>query len=319
VTQFTSPTGGVTDYTYDAQTNLWTVTSPANNDTGTRPVTTYLYDSLGRVTSVSNALGKATTYTYDALERVSTVTLPKPTTGSSLTFTTTYTYDNFDAPSGLVFTHVTDPNNVLTKQGYDQYEQLVRTVDALSNTTEYIYTKGLLSSMRDANNNVTTYGYDNADRLSYVGFPDGTSESYLYYADNSLFQKTDRKSLFTSYVYDAFKRVAQFDPWGVVNTYDGQKLTQVVDSEYFSPTDTQIFGYDSSYRLSSVTQGNRGTITYQFNSDDSVASYSVQTGPSATYGYYPDGSVSTIVWSLATGNFKYRHTLAGQYESRSAP
>ena len=72
VTQFTSPTGGVTDYTYDAQTNLWKVTGPSNNDSGTRPITTYLYDTLGRVTSVSNALNKATTYTYDALDRVAT-------------------------------------------------------------------------------------------------------------------------------------------------------------------------------------------------------------------------------------------------------
>jgi YD repeat-containing protein len=101
VTQYTSPTGGVTDYTYDAATNLWKVTGPSNNDAGTRPVTTYLYDTLGRVTSVENALGKATTYTYDALDRVSTVTLPKPTVGSPLTFTTTYSYDNFDASSSL--------------------------------------------------------------------------------------------------------------------------------------------------------------------------------------------------------------------------
>ena len=96
--------------------------------------------------------------------------------------------------------------------GYYQYEQLVRSVDGLTNTTEYTYTKGLLSSIRDANNNVTSYTYDLADRLRYARFADGTYESYLYYADNSLSQKTDRKNQFTSYTYDAFKRIARTDP-----------------------------------------------------------------------------------------------------------
>jgi len=41
VTRATSATGGVTDYEYDATGNLFRVTAPANNDAGTRAVTTY--------------------------------------------------------------------------------------------------------------------------------------------------------------------------------------------------------------------------------------------------------------------------------------
>src|SRR5262249_18450014 len=126
VTQVSSATGGVTAYAYDASGNLQTVTSPANNDAGTLPVTSYGYDSLGRPRSVPDPSNNTTAYTYDAAGRVSSVTLPKPSSGSALNFITTYSYDNFDSASGLVFVNVTDPNGRITKQGYDQHRQLVK-------------------------------------------------------------------------------------------------------------------------------------------------------------------------------------------------
>ena len=103
VTQQTSATGGVTDYVYTGA-NLTSVTGPANNGGGTRPVTSYGYDALGRVTSVTDPYGKVTSYTYDALGRILTVTLPPPSSGSSLVFTTSYSYDNHDAQTGFLFT-----------------------------------------------------------------------------------------------------------------------------------------------------------------------------------------------------------------------
>ena len=108
---------------------------------------------------------KATTYTYDPLGRVLTVTLP-PSGGSDLNFTTTYSYDNFDVGTGLVFTQITDPNGRLTRLGYDRYGRLARSIDASGNATAYTYTKDVLTSITDANGNVTTYQYDNQRRLT---------------------------------------------------------------------------------------------------------------------------------------------------------
>ncbi len=322
VTRHTSPTGGVTDYGYDAQGNLHTVTRPANNDAGARPVITYGYDSLGRVTSVTDALAHVTTYTYDALDRTSSVTLPKPSTGSSLIFTTTYSYDNFDSPSGLLFTNVTDPNSIVTKQGYDQYGQLVRLVDALANFTSYTYTKGLLTSVSDANNNATSYSYDGARRLYRMTFPDGAYEQYTYTGDSLLDTRTDRKNQTINYDYDHFKRVTMKAYSGsggsVTYTYLGQKLTQIIDTSV-SPTETHLLSYENYYRVGSDTEASRGTINYQYNSDDSVQNYSVQGGPSTTYTYYGDGSLNTIVWSPVAGSFTYRYTLTGQYQSVTFP
>ncbi len=321
VTKHTSATGAVTDYTYDASNNLWKVTGPVNNDAGTRPVTTYGYDSVGRVTSVTDALTHATTYTYDGLDRIATVTLPKPTVGSSLTFTTTYTYANFDSGTGLVFTHVTDPNGILTKQGHDQYGQLCRVIDAQSNLTKYTFTRGLLTAIEDANNNVTGFVYDPGRRLSQMWRPNGIYDQYWYYGDGSLWRREVQQIGWVVYYYDNLKRLMTREYGGFQTqdfTYTGQSLTQVVDT-WASPSETHTLGYDGSYRLSSVTQGTRGTISYQYNADDTVLSYAVQSGPSTTYSYYPDGSLNTLVWSPVAGNFKYRYTLAGQYQSLTFP
>jgi len=321
VTRATSATGGATDYAYDASGNLFTVTSPSNNDAGTRPVTTYGYDSVGRVTSVTDALGHATTYGYDNLDRVTSVTLPKPSISSTLVFTTTYSYDNYDSLSGLLFTNVTDPNGILTKQGYDAFGQLNRAVDGLGNTTTYVYTKGLLTSITDANGNVTSYTYDGGHRLIQTTFPDGATETYEYTNDGLVNLRRDRRYVTQHYYYDNLKRLTQKSNGWLVNidyTYVGQKLTQVADSTV-SPAETHTLAYDASFRLSSETQATRGTLTYTYNPDDTVATFTVQGGPTATYAYYPSGALNTIVWSPVTGQVKYAYTLTGQYQTTTFP
>ena len=321
ITQQITATGATTDYTYDTQGNLATVTGPANNDLGTRPATTYGYDALGRVTSVTDPLGHETTATYDPLGRVLTVALPPPTQNSPLVFTTTYTYDNWDAASGLVFTTVTDPNGHVNRQGYDQLGRLVKSIDALGNSTTYVYTRDLLTSITDANNNVTSYAYDALKRLATTTFPDNASESYTYWNDGLLHTRTDRKGQTITYAYDAIKRLASKTypgPSAITYTYQGQRLTQVADTTV-SPSETHTFGYDPSYRINAVTEGSRGTLGYTYASNDRVATMSVQGGPTTTYAYYPDGSLDTIDWSPVTGQFKYAYMLNGQYDAITFP
>jgi RHS repeat-associated protein len=323
VTRVTSPTGGVTDYAYDALGNLQTVTSSSNNDAGARPVTTYGYDSLGRVTSITDASSHTTTYTYDPLGRMTSVTLPKPSTGSTLNFLTTYSYDNFDSASGLTFTNVTDPNGRLTKQGYDQWGRLVQSVDAVGNVSAYTYTNGYLTSIRDPNGNVTTYTYNYINGwLTSKTLPDGGTERYAYNLDGTL-NALGWDVYSIVYSYDGLKRVTRkwysSGAWDNF-TYVGQEVTQVMqDFGGIPPTETHTVTYDSSYRVSMAVQAGRGTLNYLYNPDDTVASMTVQSGPTATYAYYADGSLNTIQWSPVAGSFKYSYTLPGQYHGITFP
>src|SRR6185312_10624011 len=118
--------GAATDYAYDGQGNLASVTSPANNDAGLRPVTSYGYDGLGRLVTVTDPLGSETSYGYDSVGRVSRLTLPPPAPGSALDFTVTYRHDNYDGASGLLFTRITAPNGNVNQYGQDAYGRLTQ-------------------------------------------------------------------------------------------------------------------------------------------------------------------------------------------------
>jgi RHS repeat-associated protein len=315
--------GASMTYTYDAQGNLWKVSAPPNNDTGSRPETTYLYDPIGRVLSTTDPVGRTTSYTYDDVGRVLTTSLPKPAANSALDFTTAYSYDEFDGATGLVFTRIMDPNGRVTRLGYDQFGRLVRAVDALGSATAYSYSGGQLASITDANGNVTSYSYT-AERLSSTTFPDGAYESYTYYPDGQLFTRTDRRGRVATFTYDVHKRTTNVTHKtggtvtdSVTYVYQGQKLASVNRTAPYAESTT--FTYDSSYRVRTESQGGRGALTYDYTAGDQVLSVAIANGPTATYSYHDDGSLRTIDWSVVTGSFRYGYDLGGQYQRVTLP
>jgi RHS repeat-associated protein len=323
VLSVTDASGAVTNYNYNSTTgDLISVTYPLNSDSGSAPVYQYQRDSLGRVTKVTDPLLHETNYVYDPIGRITSITLPKPSVSFPENFITTYTYDNFDTGTQTVYTTQTDPNAQITTQWFDQFGQMVKSRDALGKDTSFVYTKGLLSSITDANGNITSYSYNTARQLTKTTFPDGAIETYTYKTDGLLDVLTDRKGMTFQSYYDPWKRLTAINsPSGGSRTftYTGQMLTQAANT-FTGGGDTHTFGYDPSYRVNSHAQGTRGTITYTYNSNDRVATYSVSGGgPNTTYTYYADGSLRTITWSPVAGNFTYNYTLNGQYDLITFP
>jgi RHS repeat-associated protein len=313
--------GNITTTTYDAAGNAVTVERPANNDAGIRPVSTAGYDALGRATTLTDALGRVTTVTYDVLDRVKTITLPKPSPSSTLTFTTTIYYDEYEAATQLLFTRAVDPNGRTSKFGTDQYGHALRRIDQAGNLRRSVYTKGLLTAIIDTNGNTTTYGYDARRRRNLTTFPDGTSQLITFNADDTVASIRDRANQTISFTWDRHKRViTKSYPNGGVLTrvYQGQKLVQTTDT-FASPSENHSYVYDTWFRLVTETQATRGTITRTFDTDDRLATLAVSGGSTATYSYYPDRSIKSIVWSPVAGNFSFAHNLAGQLQTITFP
>lgn len=133
-------TGFLTSYGYDALDNLTTVTQ------GSLANRSYAYDSLGRMTSeLELEWGSTTSYTYDSDSLLVTRVRPAPNQqpGSNVQVTTTYTYDALHRPLSISYD---DGKTDGTLFNYDELSaggaalnnSIGRMTSAMSSSTEAI-------------------------------------------------------------------------------------------------------------------------------------------------------------------------------------
>lgn len=63
-----------TEYAYNAENRLQSVTDSADETGGPRPVTTFAYDTHGRVSSITDPMGRVTSFLYDDANRTTQIT-----------------------------------------------------------------------------------------------------------------------------------------------------------------------------------------------------------------------------------------------------
>ena len=364
----TNANGFTTSYSYDGLGRLIQTTYPAVN--GVRATTTNGYDDknnilttmdadgnvakeyfdgLGRMTSLVRYNGtlvySTESYTYNWLDSVATKTTA---TGSVYT----YTYDqdgqliktlNPDSTSTTVsyddvsnIKTVTDENGHQTAYGYDWNGNLIWVRQYYTTSgyyqTSYVYDfSGNLLSVTDAKNQVTSYQYDDLNRLVKTTLPDGTYTVKAYDAVGNLVSSTDPAGKTTTYSYDTLYRLANLtypDSSTVAYTYDNNrnKISENSQAGSFHYT------YDARGRLTNETDilsGARYTTLYTYDSagnvlsatypDGTVVSYSydalnrvTKLGTFATFTYNPDDSIKTIAYGNGV-------STAYTYDSRGRP
>ena len=136
---YTDGNGKTTTYTYNTLGRLTTITEPGPGS----PTIHYGYDSAGDVTTVTDAVGDTTTYTYDQAGRVLTEENPvQAAAGKDTAFT------------------------------YDADGNLLTATDANGHTTTYSYnSRDEPTSVTDPMDRVTSYGYDPAGNVTTVTDP----------------------------------------------------------------------------------------------------------------------------------------------------
>jgi YD repeat-containing protein len=132
-----------TQYSYDANGNLTTVTPPANNSTDTTyRTTTFSYDALNRLSYIFDPINTTvhpTTYTYNALDQLQSVTDPRQ----------------------LINSYTTNALGSTTVQTSPDKGTINRTVDEAGNVKTETY----------ANSTQASYTYDALNRLITASFP----------------------------------------------------------------------------------------------------------------------------------------------------
>jgi RHS repeat-associated protein len=292
------PLNTITDYDYDTQDNLSSVTDPNGNitqyynddfgrknqttspDTG---ITDYLYDEGGNLTQRFDANETVVNYTYDALNRLTAIQFP-----SDPNQNITFTYDSTSVTYGIGrLTGRTDPSGSYTFY-YDAHGNLnkeEKTIGSILYTTQYTYNdNNILTSITYPTGRTITYTPDQVGRISQV----------------STTLNGNPKTLASTITYLPYG--------GITGLTYGNGLS-------FSQ------GYDNQYRISSITAGSILNLTFGYDPNGNITSvadainpsggeplenpeaYSYQQGtnrlthiegtPSIDYGYDENGNIAT--------------------------
>jgi RHS repeat-associated protein len=237
--------------TYDDFDRVKSELVPLEDGTSAQIRYTYWKDGLRK--TMTDAFNRVTFYEYDGQARLERVTANQ---GLPDEHVTTYTY----WPDDLLKT-ITAPNGVVTSYDYDRADRVKAIVIARDGVTlaSYAYTydpNGNRLTQTETNGGppeLTTYTYDNRDRLESVTYPGGSSVLYEYDAVSNRTRETERDASGTV-VSD---KTAEFD---AVN-----RLSSVTDS--IAPANDATFTYDANGNLTSKTTA-AGTETYDYEVRD---------------------------------------------------
>ena len=254
---------------YDSLGNV-TSTTDANGQ-----IISYVYDQLSRVTHISYPDGTGVDYTYDAASNLLTM---HDATGWQL-----YGYDVLDRLTSVTYSptnNASDPAALSIGYGYDADNRLTALTYPSGKVVQYGYDNASkLTSVTEKNAGqadlVTTYAYDaTTGLLKTETRPDDTQTVYSYDTNGQLIdilhRRTSTQALILEYHYtlDAAGRHTQVvttTPSGATAqayVYDDMnRLVQVTysnDNGTIDPTDEVVqYGYDgNSNRLTQTTYAN---------------------------------------------------------------
>jgi len=292
LTSVIDPNGKTWTYAYDANGDRASQTDPLGDKQ------TFGYDPIGRQTSSVSPRGNAsganpadyiTTYTYDPLDDLKSITDP-------LGDTTSLDYDPNQNLTGR-----TDANGHKTSLAYDRFDELFIVTRPDGSTLQTGYDQaGNVFSQSDPAGKTTTYGYDALNRRTSETDPLGRTRTYGYDQTSNQTSLTDPAGQATSNGYDDANRptsVTYSDNRtpGVAYGYDadGQR-TSMTDG-----TGQSSYAYDSLHRLTRHTDGAGHTVTYGYdlNSQPTTIGYPSSLGGgggTVTRGYDDAGRLSSV-------------------------
>lgn len=306
--RITHPAGGSTDFSYDPTTGRLLSLIDARGD-----VWIYAYNSMGRVTSVSDPNAITTTFTY-AANGVDLIRVDNSLGSIGLTWDSqhdvlsikdrlsnanNFTYNAFGQITswvdglGITNTYVYDPSDRLT-----QFTRAGQVLDTF--TYDAI---GRVRNHTDATGLTVTNEHNNLNQITRINYPDGKFESYAYSSccPRLLDSTTDRGGRTTSFKYDPLKRLVQ-----TVNPENG--ITQ--------------FSYDPAGNLISLVDPNGNVTTFAYNPDNHLVSKTYPGGQRISFGYDIDGLLVTRTNSrgiVTTYGYDASHNLTNQVYSDGTP
>ncbi len=301
LSQSTDANAGVTKFAYDAHDRTLTVTDPLTDVTTnivdgfgdliqqTSPdsgKTVFHFDADANQTQKVDALSVTANATFDALDRIASRSYPADST-QNVSFTYDQTGTGFGFGIGQLTT-VADPAGTLNR-AYDEQGNL-------------------LAEKRTNGSTVTTtsYGYDPANRIASVTYPDGNLVTNTYDPAGYLAQVSAQPSGATTATTIGTITHLPFGPLNAVGYGNGVEEGWGFDSDYRPIT---VLDYDSSSNL-------RQALAYFYDAADNVKTIldDVTITNNATLTYDVLNRIKTA--SSGYGSFTWTYDAAGNVKTQ---
>lgn len=333
VVSITDGRSNTTSYAFDALNRMIIETDAASSNTTGLPSedpgqiilppspptnTSLYYDALDQVFEVNDPSFLSTRYTYNALgDRLQ---IDSPDTGIA-----NFTYDDAGNPISR-----TDARGITVSYSYDALNRLT-SIDYPDNTLDIQLTYdtgingiGRLSGMADGSG-TTAYAYDKRGNLiSRATVRDGLTSTvgFDYNSADQLTQITYPSGRVVDYTRDTLGRVAS-----VTTTHNSvtQTLVNNLSYEPFGPLSAMTFGngiawtglFDSDYRLMGQNYGSVLNLSYTHDGNDNLLTISDQLEPLKDQTYTYDVLNRLEVQSSNTDQRDYTYDATGNRLTRT--
>ncbi|HEX7063517.1 MAG TPA: DUF6531 domain-containing protein, partial [Bacillales bacterium] len=299
-----APNGAKYTYTYDAADQVIASTVPKYSDTGKVRKTTYTYDIVGNLKTVTEPKGNLTavsgdymtTYQYDKLDQILSVT-------NALDETIRYAYDNVGnmiqqtLPKGVQ----TDTEGDYTVSfKYDLNHRTIKKTDAKGYSVTYTYSDdGNKTSVTDKEGNKTIIHYNKRSLIDVVKVPHQKKDS-----GELVYRKT-------KYEYDEVgNRTKVITPRGVETAAEGDFTNKAV-YDPLNRVKKKILPHDADPTTDDVAK-----VQYDFNSVGSLTKVTDPKGNVTKTTYFDNGWLKrqTDPWGIQT---VYDYNELGQQTLRT--
>jgi RHS repeat-associated protein len=299
----TDPLNEVMAFNYDSNGYLTNIIGHLQN---TNDITSFTYDTFGRVQTVTDTEGYTLSYAYDAMDRITNIAYPDGTSQQ-------FVYSNLDRVASA------DRLGRWTTNAYNADRQLTSTRDPLGRIVQYEWCHcGAMTGLIDSMGRKTSWEYDLQSRPVAKTYADGSRISYTYENTTSrLKSRVDEQGQETDYRYNVDNTLATTSyPNPIVSTptvilaYDPyyKRLAQMKDGigattySYFPITVSPALG--AGKLASTVGPLPNSTVTYQYDQLGRITNRAIN-GVAETVGYDSLGRPYFITNELGAFQYSY--------------
>jgi RHS repeat-associated protein len=295
----------ITTFSYDSGGRLTTATDPFGR------TLQFAYNTSNKLSSVTDPLGRTTTFQYDAMSRMP-VQITDPL-GNTVQYTYNAQYQmtrQVDRDGRMyMYAYKYDRPFMVTDGGGQPYFSMTDSTEWAVNQTNLTYSLQRhyvpsTTMSTDGNGNLWQYSYDTNGYILQLMAPDGGTTRYTYDPSTRMLATvTDANGHVTTYQYDAMgNRIQTTDDLGNVTTYTYEPVFNEMTSSTDPNGRVTTYTYDGQGNRIQETDPMTQTQSWTYDSHGNVLSWTDKLGNTTQFQYDAAGNMIKMIDPLGDTN-----------------